>query len=357
MTTVAIPHWNALGLLPPSDPARPVAPDRSPYPVSLSDIIERFATSSYEGRTMNRTDRVHLEGERGFLKRQLAELPVTAWMTRMSAESRLRTVEAELAAHPVDEREPARVQLTFKGRPVVGTHGIAADFGAVSVQRFTDAIAAMASSLSAPLKASGPIPDRDLHQMIITGTALGSFGFELEEYRAGQLSLDETSPVAEALDRTQRLLRGTLGTDEELAESAFDIDTRALDKVQVFLKTLADADAVCTMVSGDAVVRFADVSEVKRSLARLGRDHLRETEETLLGTLLGVLPKSRAFEFRLAEGGAVVRGKVSAAVEDIDALNGMLNREMALRMMVTRVGQGRPRYLLVETPTPDSAST
>ena len=94
---------------------------------------------------MNRTDRAHLEGERGFLKRELPEIPETAWATRMSLESRLREVEAELAAHPVDEREPARVQLTFKGRPVVGTHGIVADFGAVSVQRFTDAIAAMAS--------------------------------------------------------------------------------------------------------------------------------------------------------------------------------------------------------------------
>lgn len=305
---------------------------------------------------MNRTDRAHLEGERGFLKRELPEIPETAWATRMSLESRLREVEAELAAHPVDEREPARVQLTFKGRPVVGTHGIVADFGAVSVQRFTDAIAAMASSLSAPLKASGPIPDRDLHQMIITGTALGSFGFELEEYRAGQLSLDETSPVAVALDRTHHLLQGTLGTDEELADSAFEIDERALDKVRAFLKTLADADAVCSMVFGDTAVRFSDVSQVKQSLARLGRDNLRETEEKHVGELLGVLPKSRSFEFKKADGKEILRGKVGPAVEDIDALNAMLHRPMNLRVMVTRVGQGRPRYLLLETPTPEPAA-
>lgn len=305
---------------------------------------------------MNRTDRAHLYSEVGFLTRQLAELPATAWATRMSAESRLREVEAALAAHPVDEREPARVQLTFKGRPVVGTHGIAADFGAVSVQRFADAIAAMASSLSAPLKASGPIPDRDLHQMIITGTALGSFGFELEEYRAGQLSLDETSPVAVALDRTQHLLQGTLGTDEELAESAFEIDERALDKVRAFLKTLADADAVCAMVFGDTAVRFSDVSQVKQSLARLGRDNLRETEETLPGSLVGVLPKSRAFEFVREGSTEILRGKVGPAVEDIDALNGMLHQPMNLRVMVTRVGQGRPRYLLLETPTPEPSA-
>nr|MBK7068841.1 hypothetical protein [Deltaproteobacteria bacterium] len=162
--------------------------------------------------------------------------------------------------------------------------------------------------------------------------------------------------MAVALDRTQHLLQGTLGTDEELADSAFEIDERALDKVRAFLKTLADADAVCTMVFGDSAVRFSDVSQVKQSLARLGRDNLRETEERHVGELLGVLPKSRSFEFKKVEGKEILRGKVGPAVEDIDALNGMLHRPMSLRVMVTRVGQGRPRYLLLETPTPEPAA-
>ena len=45
MTTVAIPAWTALGLLPPIDPALPASPDRSPYPVSLKDVVMRFSTS------------------------------------------------------------------------------------------------------------------------------------------------------------------------------------------------------------------------------------------------------------------------------------------------------------------------
>jgi hypothetical protein len=45
MTTVAIPHRNALGLLPPIDPDRPASADRSPYRVSLPDVVQRFATS------------------------------------------------------------------------------------------------------------------------------------------------------------------------------------------------------------------------------------------------------------------------------------------------------------------------
>jgi hypothetical protein len=43
--TVPIPAWNAEGLLPPVDRANPVSPNRSPYPVSLGDVVMRFSTS------------------------------------------------------------------------------------------------------------------------------------------------------------------------------------------------------------------------------------------------------------------------------------------------------------------------
>lgn len=45
MTTVAIPAWNALGLLPPIDTEAPASSKRSPYPVPLLDVVRRFSTS------------------------------------------------------------------------------------------------------------------------------------------------------------------------------------------------------------------------------------------------------------------------------------------------------------------------
>lgn len=45
MANVAIPAWNALGVLPPIDPNSPTSPDRSPYPVALKDVVMRFSTS------------------------------------------------------------------------------------------------------------------------------------------------------------------------------------------------------------------------------------------------------------------------------------------------------------------------
>ena len=299
---------------------------------------------------MNNEDRQHLLAERTFLQRLLAKTPATARLTRMSDEARLRKVEAQLAALPADERIPARARLTFDGVPVIRSHGIFADFGMKAVSSFTEAVASVAASLSAPLAAMGPIPNRDQNQLLITSTAVGSFGFELEEYRAEQLALEEVSPVATALERTQALLQSTLGNDDELADIASETDPRALDKVRTFLKVLADNSAVCALQYGGSGVRFTDVGQVSRSLARLAADNLHESEEQLRGEFVGVLPNSRSFEFRLASDGQIIRGKVAPCVQNVDAINDHLLSAVQIDVTRTQVGNGRPRYLLTQMP-------
>lgn len=299
---------------------------------------------------MNNEDRQHLLAERTFLQRLLAKTPATARLTRMSDEARLRKVEAQLAALPADERTPARARLTFDGVPVIRSHGIFADFGMKAVSSFTEAVASVAASLSAPLAAMGPIPNRDQNQLLITSTAVGSFGFELEEYRAEQLALEEASPVATALERTQALLQSTLGNDDDLADIASETDPRALDKVRTFLKVLADNSAVCALQYGGSGVRFTDVGQVSRSLARLAADNLHESEDQLRGEFVGVLPNSRSFEFRLASDGQIIRGKVSPRVQNVDVINDHLHSAVQIDVTRTQVGNGRPRYLLTQMP-------
>lgn len=299
---------------------------------------------------MNNEDRQHLLAERTFLQRLLAKTPATARLTRMSDEARLRKVEAQLAALPADERTPARARLTFDGVPVIRSHGIFADFGMKAVSSFTEAVASVAASLSAPLAAMGPIPNRDQNQLLITSTAVGSFGFELEEYRAEQLALEEASPVATALERTQALLQSTLGNDDDLADIASETDPRALDKVRTFLKVLADNSAVCALQYGGSGVRFTDVGQVSRSLARLAADNLHESEEQLRGEFVGVLPNSRSFEFKLAGDQQIIRGKVAPRLQNVDDINGHLHQAVQIEVTRTQVGNGRPRYLLTQMP-------
>lgn len=300
---------------------------------------------------MNIEDRQHLLSEQTFLRRQLAETPAAARLTRMSIEARLRKVEAELAALPAEAPNLARARLTFDGVPVIGSHGIFADFGMRAVSSFTDAVASVAASLTAPLAAMGPIPNRDQNQLLITNTAVGSFGFELEEFRPQKSALADESPIAVALGRTQSLLQSTLGNDEDLADMASETDPRALEKVRAFLKVLADSSAVCALQYGGRGVRFTDVGQVRNSLARLGADNLREAQEQLRGEFLGVLPNGRTFEFKLAGGdGQVVRGKVSDAIQNVDEINQHLYLSVRIDVMTTQVGNGRPRYLLTQLP-------
>lgn len=53
MTTVSIPDWNEMGLLPPIDPELPTSPQRSPYPVTLLDVVMRFSTSPERRKVLN----------------------------------------------------------------------------------------------------------------------------------------------------------------------------------------------------------------------------------------------------------------------------------------------------------------
>jgi len=298
---------------------------------------------------MNTDQRNFLLAERETVKRMLAKTPATALLTRMSDEARLRNIEAELAALPAAGRSPARARLTFNGLPVIGSHGIFADFGMKAVSSFTDAVATVAASLSAPLAAMGPIPNRDQNQLLITNTAVGSFGFELEEYRAQEL-LDDESAVAVALDRTQSLLQATLGQDDELADIASETDPRALDKVRGFLRVLADNEAICTLQYGDKAMRFADPGQVRRSLDRLAADNLRESQEMLEGEFVGVLPVARSFEFKLSGSDEIVHGKISPKVGDVEMLNDHLHQRVRVEAMRTQVGNGRPRFLLTQIP-------
>ena len=98
---------------------------------------------------MNRQDYNYLLAEQTQLRKMLEKIPVADVIDRMSIESRLQGVERLLSEFTeVQIREPARVKLTFRGQPVVGSYGIFADFGAAAVSKFIDAVASVAASFS-----------------------------------------------------------------------------------------------------------------------------------------------------------------------------------------------------------------
>jgi hypothetical protein len=232
----------------------------------------------------------------------------------------------------------------------VGSFGIFADFGTKALGAFNEAVTAVAASLAGGLAAKGPIPNRDQHHLLITSTALGSFGFELEECRSDQLPFDEKSALDLAMECTQNLLQGSIDSDELLADSASELDQRALDKVRDFVSILADNEAVCALDFRDRLFSFRDVDQVRRSLERISRDNLREEEKTLHGEFIGVLPKRRTFELKLSDSEQVIVGKISPDVGDANTINMHLHHQVEIHVMTTSVAGGRPRFLLLAMP-------
>ena len=338
---------------------------------------------------MNLHEYRHLQAERDTLASFLAELPEESVIERMSLEARKEKIEQMIASWTPPSREPARARLTFRGKPVVGTHGIFADFGAVVVKAFVDAVAAIGTSQKTKLGAYGRLPNRGDYQLIITDTALGSFGFELEEVpRTG--FFPEVSPVESAIKQTMSILKATVGTDETLTDATADAAPRALKLLGTFLKKLADKEAVCALEFKDDMFRFSNVDQVRQSESRLIRNNIyrivgvqsinqpdgeepdsvlrfsdvsqdRQNEsrsiqeniddegQEIAGHFRGVLPTNRTFEFLDKATGEVISGRIDSAIEDVDVdeINNILNHPANIKVRPGRVGTARRDYVLL----------
>jgi hypothetical protein len=306
---------------------------------------------------MNRQEYVQLLGEQTALQRMIEKTPKENVLDLCGLEERLEEIEDLLSKAEIDGREPARALLTFKGSPVVGSHGIYVDFGTKAVDAFTEAVTFAAVSLTGILPARGPLPNRGQHRLLITNTAVGSFGFELEEHLDAQqaplaiFAPDERSALDLAIERIQNLLECSVNPDDEiLADSAAEWDKRTLEKVHDFIKVLHEGDACCALYFRNRMFRFEDGNEVLRSLTRLSCDNLHEELQTVRGAFLGVLPISRDFEFRVADADRVIKGKIAPAMGDIGVINEKAHRQTEIQVIVKRVGEGRPRYILIEKP-------
>lgn len=276
----------------------------------------------------------------------LAEIPAEDVIERKTFEQRLTSARAVLVALATEvRREKAR--LTFRGRPVVGSHGIAADFGTKAALAFSEAFAAVVAGLNESLRYMGPIPDKAKNQLLITGTAIGSFGFEFELPKQDNDLFPKTD---EALERMQMLLRvAAAGSDDEVTEVVDAVHPRAVKKVSEFLGYLAQQQAWCGLEFKDQFFRFASVDQLQASAERLKEENIHERDEEYEGEFQGVLPNSRTFEFKAANLDGVLKGKVDLAIEDPDILNReWLHKRASVKLHVIQVGQGRPRFTLPE---------
>ena len=282
------------------------------------------------------------------LESLLASIPAARIIERMSLEARLKKAKDELATLPQQVAQKAR--LTFRGKPIFGSHGMFADFGARAVNVFSEAFATIAVALNEGLRDTGPIPDRDKNRLMLTGTAIGSFGFEFElPVEEPSLFSGDVTSAQKTMTKIESLFRlAAEGSDDDVAEIIEEVHPRAVKKVHEFLELLVQQEAWCALEFADRSFRYANYAQIKNSCERLKDDNIQEREETYQGEFQGVLPTSRTFEFQLHDQDGMLKGNIDKTIDDPDVLNReWLHKPATVKFSIIQVGQGRPRYTLM----------
>lgn len=299
-----------------------------------------------------RQHRIHqLQAERNQLKGIISRIPDEEIINRLSFESRLDQVEEELKSLQHGFREPAKTILYFRGKPVVGTTGIVAQFGVKAVDQFNDLVMALAAQMSgSSLGDRGSIPNYKVNQLLITGTALGSFGFELEENLEQLDSITEEKPalIENSMKRALRIIRASIQSDDDLMDEIDDLDDRALSEIHDFLDTMSKYEAYCALEVDDEYFSFEDYKQVERSARRFEKSNIVEEETQYNGEFIGALPESRTFEFKISPSNTVIKGKIAPSIADPMIINHNLETQLRIKVHKKTVGKGKPRFTLLE---------
>ncbi|MCW8138430.1 MAG: hypothetical protein KIT58_05940 [Planctomycetota bacterium] len=277
---------------------------------------------------------------------------------RLGLEHRLAEARKRLAASE-EAPQPHPLSITFRGAPVEGSRSIDAGFATEAVKAFVDATSTVTASLVADeLRDHGPLPLARDRSLRIVDTAIGSFGFELElpppaaDGQGDLIPQEAADPYVEAIATTLKLL-GEAATDDDdaISDLVAEIHPRAAAKVRAFASVLAENDALFAVEFGARQVRFDNERQVKRVIEALADADISEKVEQHVGTILGLLPESRRYEARLADG-RVLQGKVDRSVADIGVLKATWeSRPATLRFRVIHV-RTRRRFVLLAAAEP-----
>ena len=298
---------------------------------------------------MNRHEYDRLQTELAALNDLLEMVPEEAVIDRISLQSRKSRVERRLENDPPPQRWPSTAKITFDGLPVVSDQGINANFGGEAMNSFAKFITSLAASQGTTLGERGVIPNQDYYQIVITGTSLGSFSFDIEELSDQQSSyLEGPSPVEEAIKQAKEIMKSSTLDPEALAEAIEETDNRALNDLRGFIELLAESEAVCSLSSEGDTFGFDSVGQVQTALVNLSQDNVIEDEIDIRGYFQGYLPKGRRAEFIESSTREVISARVGRAIPEAERINTILQKEVLIRARTRRVGSSNPRYTVLD---------
>ena len=297
---------------------------------------------------MNYNEFENLTSEVSTLEGILKNIPQENIFDRFSIEQRLNKARNKLGTiNPYHLSKKAK--LTFRGPHVHGSDAISASFAAEATRRFSDAVAAISAAMCGEFNFKGKIHQKLNNQLMITGMATGSFGFEFDLPKPDNSDLYADPPIVDtALKEISKLFQvSATGTDEELMELISEIHPRAAKTVFKFLEFLQKQNSLCGFEFDNKFFRFNNQDQLAKSVCRLDSSNIRETTQPHRGEFQGVLPDSRTFEFKSYDEDKVIRGKFDINVLDPDVINReWLHESISIELNVITVGDSQPRFTI-----------
>ena len=286
------------------------------------------------------------------LEHIISIMPESRRVTRIGLEYMLEKEKQRLEGVPIPPR-PQNVHVIFQGDPVADGEGIDANFAGKTTIAFTESTAIVIAAATGDLQDTGGIPHRGLGHQLLTGVTTGSYGFEIELMpdMVPEGRLRPPVSIAEtAVGMIQDLLQGTLdATDEDLADLAGRMHPRAVSKVAEFAQILKNNGAQVVIELNTREVALKSPSDVERATERLAARNIDQETTNMDGTLIGLVPGRRFFEFRPQGTTDPIQGRIGQEVQEpYRAAVRYTNREVTVRIRRVQVGRGQPKYTLLE---------
>lgn len=222
---------------------------------------------------------------------------------------RKKEIEAKLAQTMQTLDTLANLAVYFGGDPVLGSKGISAGFAGNALDQLQELVSrTYAKNELGNLGERGPIPLKQSTKLMVTEIARGSFGFVLEEF-CNQMELHDTK-LKGVIEEVATLLERSASPNEVEFEEVLEvIDARMHIALKDFFTNLDQNKATIRIVEEKADFALDAVS-IHRARQRIEATSIEESDDLIVGILVGFLPEHRKFELK-KDDGEVVYGSVS----------------------------------------------
>jgi hypothetical protein len=296
----------------------------------------RFRDKAALREKIDALDKQLVEGGGGFLE-------------EFNARSLRDSLAGELNELESSPTESARVELTFRGKPVFGTKGIEADFGLEASEGFQRAVHRRSANLAKAISPKGLAPPRPL---AIVDVARSSFGFVMEEILPEDGQLQGPSNLCQAMEDVQSIFDLVKGGDEgAFIERMRTLDGGTAQAIKEFLEIVDGAQATFRVRTEDRDTLF-EAKDVAAATHWVQMVDLAEDTVQMLGVLAGVFTVSRKVEF-VPEGRKVIGAAIGATLDAHELLTVWAEKPCLATLQVQhrrptgRPRGGRPTYTLL----------